>query len=180
MMNNLICIPPAEVLLHGPTKMYVSGYVWHSPQVGIVASYTPTAANVEDHFGLFRGVDQIEAFAQATVVSCGAYNECKKQNISFAELKQKYNPVFISIGQVKFHGYIQEGEQFISIGQIQFYKFRQIVCDGRIYKVPAGFDINAYFSHYTEQQLLQYELPEGFTLVAELFEVTGRALKKLT
>jgi len=66
------------------------------------------------------------------------------------------------------------------MGHITFYKFRQMSCDGRIYKVPEGLDLNAYFSDYTEEKLRNYALDKDFTLVAELFGVTGRAMKKET
>ena len=75
--DNLVGDPPGNWLLQGPTKRYVDAYHWHKPDVGIVASYTPTAFDVNDHFDVFRGVDQVEAFAQATIVSCGAFSQCK-------------------------------------------------------------------------------------------------------
>lgn len=177
-MNNLIGTAPAAVLPHGPKKLYLNSYLWHSPAVGIVASYSPTAADVEDHFGLFRGVDQVEAFAQATIVSCSAFSECIKQQLSYDELKATFYPLFLSIGQVKFHNILREGDVFVSLGYIKFYKFRQMACDGRIYKVPPELDINEYFSHFTEQRLLNYELRDDFVLVAELFDITGKGLKK--
>ncbi|MEO6633673.1 MAG: hypothetical protein ABIN13_18170, partial [Mucilaginibacter sp.] len=66
--GNLVGIDPANLLLHGPTKRLVNAYHWHSPNKGIVASYSPTERDVEDHFNVFRGVDQVESFAQATIV----------------------------------------------------------------------------------------------------------------
>jgi hypothetical protein len=175
---NLLGIEPQEVLSHGPKKLLLDKYIWHSPDFGIVASYTPKARDVEDHFGIFRGVDMVEAFAQATIVSCGAFLERSKQGCTFNKLKQIFVPVFISVGQVNFHNYMEEGETFISLGQITFYKFRQMVCSGRIYKVPTGLDLDAYFSSFTDARLADYDLSSDFTLVAELNDVTGRAIKK--
>jgi hypothetical protein len=146
--------------------------------VGIVASYTPTANDVEDHFGIFRGVDQIEAFAQATIVSCGAFLEKRKTGNSFEELKQKFVPIFIGVGQVNFHSYLEKGDTFVSIGYITFYKFRQMVAEGRIYKVPKSLDLDDYFSTFNEERLRTYQLSNDFTLIAELAGITGRALKK--
>ena len=60
-MDSLVGIDTADILPHGPTKLLVNKYNWHSPGLGIVASYTPTERDVEDHFGIFRGVDQVEA-----------------------------------------------------------------------------------------------------------------------
>lgn len=167
------------MLLHGPTKLLLDNYHWHIPEAGIIASYTPKARDVHDHFGVFRGVDQIEAFAQATIVSCGTFLECKKQNCEPIALKDKFVPTFISTGQVTFHNYLQEGETFISIGKIKFYKFRQMVSDGRIYKVPKGLDLDMYFKDFDETRFLTYDLREDFVLVTELFDITGRAIKKV-
>ncbi len=177
-MGNLIGTPPKDLLLHGPTKRLLDAYHWHEPKIGIVASYTPNAFDVNDHFDIFRGVDQIEAFAQATIVSCATFLECQKQNCKPEDLKDKFVPAFISVGNVYFHNYLTVGETFISLGKIKFYKFRQMVTDGRIYKVPKGLDLDAYFSDFNEEKLNNYQLSDDFTLVAELFDITGRALKK--
>jgi len=174
--GNLLSVAPNKMLLHGPTKTLLDAYHWHSPDKGIVASYTPKARDVEDHFGVFRGVDQIEAFAQATIVSCATFLECRKNNCLPDELKDKFIPAFISIGNVNFHYYLEEGDTFISIGYITFYKWRQMVCDGRIYKVPKGLDLNDYFSDFNEERLLKYDISEDFKLVAELYNITGRAI----
>lgn len=177
-MENLVGINPASVLPHGPTKTLVDEVHWHLPDTGIIASYTPKARDVQDHFGVFRGVDQIESFAQASVVGCSAFLESIKQKCDFEHLKSTFIPLFLSIGQVNFKSYIQEGEVFINMGRITFFKFRQITCDGRIYKVPKGLDLDAYFSTFTKEQFLNYDLREDFILVAELFDITGRGMKK--
>jgi hypothetical protein len=177
-MINLLGTAPKEVLSHGPTKLLLNKYHWHVPELGIVASYTPKARDVKDHFGIFRGVDQVEAFAQATIVSCGAFSERQKQDCTFERLKEIFIPVFVGIGEVKFHNYLEKGDTFVSIGKITFYKFRQMICDGRIYKVPKGLDLDEYFKKFTEDRLLNYSLSDDFTLVAELKDVTGRAIKK--
>ena len=177
-MENLIGITPSSILLHGPKKALLDKFIWHLPDTGIICSYTPTARDVEDHFGVFRGVDQIEAFAQATVVACSGFSECIKQKCDFDYLKANFIPLFVSLGQVNFKSFLLEGETFISMGKITFYKFRQITCDGRIYKVPKDLDLDAYFSGYTKEQFLNYELSEDFILIAELFDVTGRGMKR--
>lgn len=176
-MENLVGVPPQQVLLHGPSKLLVHEYHWHQPEAAIVGSYTPGAKDVLDHFGVFRGVDQIEAFGLATIGSCLPFLEAKKQDCSLADLRHKYTPTFISLGQVNFHHYLLEGDTFISIGHIKFYKFRQMTADGRIYKVPKGLDLNAFFAGMNLEQLLHYELRPDFTLVAEIFDITGRAIK---
>src|SRR5688500_2354776 len=116
MINNLVGVSPKDVLLHGPSKLLVSNYHWHEPEVGIVGSYTPNERDVQDHFGIFRGVDQIEAFGQAIIGSCCSFLEARKKNCSPIELKERYIPAFISVGQVNFHNYLAEGDTFISIG----------------------------------------------------------------
>jgi hypothetical protein len=176
-MDNLVGSSPKDLLLHGPTKLMVNNYHWHSPNVGIVASYSPTELDVKDHFGIFRGVDQVEAFAQASIVSCGTFLECRKLQCEPADLKDKFIPAFISIGAVYFHYYLELGDTFVSLGRIKFYKFRQMVCDGRIYKVPKGLDLDRYFSRFDDNRLINYDLSQDFMLVAELFDITGRAIK---
>jgi hypothetical protein len=158
--------------------LLVDNYHWHSPNVGIVASYTPKDRDVEDHFNIFRGVDQIEAFAQATSGSCSVFLECQKLASAPVELSEKFVPRFLSIGQVNFIGYLEKGDTFISIGNIKFYKFRQIVCDGRIYKCPAGINLDKHFEDFTEERLLAYDIGAGFTLIAEFNDITGRSIKK--
>jgi hypothetical protein len=174
--GNLVGVSPTQVMLHGPTKLLVDNYHWHSPQVGIVASYSPKERDVEDHFGIFRGVDQVESFAQATIVSCATFSECRKSNCIPAELKDKFIPAFISIGNVNFHYYLEVGDTFISMGHITFYKWRQMICDGRIYRVPKGLDLDDYFKDFTGERLLNYDISKDFKLVAELQGITGRAI----
>ena len=108
--RSLVLFKPSQMLLHGPTKRLVSNYHWHSPNKGIVASYSPTERDVKDHFGIFRGVDQVESFAQATIVSCATFLECRKQNCTPDQLKDKFIPAFISIGNVNFHYYLEQGD----------------------------------------------------------------------
>ncbi|RYD90092.1 MAG: hypothetical protein EOP54_24520 [Sphingobacteriales bacterium] len=176
--ETLVGEKPKYWLLHGPTKRYIDKYHYHSPKVGIVASYTPLARDVKDHFNIFRGVDQVESFAQASVVSCATFLECKKMGILPKELSERFVPTFISIGGVNYHSYLEKGQTFINIGCIKFYKFRQMECDGRIYKVPKGLDLDAYFKDFTDERLLAYDLSSDFKLVAELTGITGRAIKK--
>lgn len=176
--DSLVGVDPKDIIVsHGPTKIYVDDYIWHSPKVGAVASYSPKPRDVEDHFGIFRGVDQIEAFVQAAG-SCSIFLECVKQNLTPVELDQKYFVRFLSIGKVVFHNYLEEGDTFVSLAHIKFYKFRQLVSEGRIYKVKAGLDLDAYFRNYTDEKLLSYDLSDDFTLVAEFDEITGRSLKR--
>ncbi|MGV8877577.1 MAG: hypothetical protein ACOH2A_00970 [Sphingobacteriaceae bacterium] len=178
-LDNLVGQQPKDWLVHhGPKKLLVDNFHWHEPKKGIVASYTPNALDVEDHFGVFRGVDQIEAFAQATTGACGVFSQCLKSGNSPMELKAKFIPRFISVGQVYFYNYLEKGDTFISIGYITFYKFRQMVCDGRIYKVPGGMDLDDYFKDFNETRLLKYDLRDDFVLVAEFHDITGVAVKK--
>ena len=176
--GNLLGFKPSQMLLHGPTKRLVDAYHWHSPDKGIVASYSPKARDVEDHFGIFRGVDQVEAFAQATIVSCATFLECRKQNCTPDQLKDKFIPAFISIGNVNFHYYLEQGDTFICMGNITFYKWRQMVCEGRIYRAPKGMDLDAYFKDFDEQKLRSFDLDPGFVKIAELYDITGRGIKK--
>lgn len=178
-VTNLVGEKPEDWLKHhGPKKLLLHQFHWHQPQAGIIASYTPTAVDVEDHFNVFRGVDQIESFAQAAVGACSVFLEGLKQGKTPVELKEILIPSFISIGQVNFHSYLEKGDTFINIGYIKQYKFRQMVCDGRIYKVPPGLDLDSYFKDFTKEQLLNYDVSNDFTLIAELNDITGRGIKK--
>lgn len=177
-MKNLVGVSPSYLLLHGPTKNLVNAFHWHEPKVGVIASYAPTARDVEDHFGVFRGVDMIEAFSLGTMGACSTFLECEKLKCDPPYLHQNFIPLFISIGNVNFRSYLQEGEVFISMGQINSYKFRQMIGEGRIYKVPKDLDLDDYFRNYTTEQFLNYELSDDFTLVAELFEITGKSIKR--
>ncbi len=178
-MDSLVGQDPKDILvLHGPTKRLVNHYHWHEPEIGIVASYTPTDRDLEDHFNIFRGVDQIESFAQSTTGSCIVFLECKKLGITPYELPNRFFPRFISIGEVIFHNYLEKGDILVNIGHIKFYKFRQMVCDGRIYKAPKGLDLDLYFSNFNEDKLLNYNLQEDFTLITELKDITARSIKK--
>lgn len=176
--KSLVELNPKDILLYGPSKLLVDEFLWHNPAVGIIASYTPKAKDVLDHFDVFRGVDQIESFAQATVVSCATFNQCEKENLTPLQLKENYIPLFISVGSVNFHHYLLEGETFICLGNIKFYKFRQMVVDGRIYKAPKGLNLKTYFENFKDEDLENYNLDDSFELVATCFDITGRAFKK--
>jgi len=176
--ETLVGVAPSVVMVHGPSKLLIDTYHWHIPNVGVVASYSPRELDVADHFGIFRGVDMIEAFAQASCGSCSAFLQCVKMGIDFDELKANFMPLFLNVGQVNFHNYLEVGDVMISIGHIKFYKFRQMICEGRIYKAPKGLDLAAYFKDYTKEQLLAYKLSKDFIQVAELYGITGKAVKK--
>ena len=178
LVESLCSVHPREILIaHGPKKLLVDKYHWHSPKTGVVASYTPTDYDVEDHFGIFRGVDQIEAFAQATSGSLATFLACQKHSCSPEGLRDKFVPSFISVGNVNFMDYLEAGDTFISIGKITFYKFRQIVCDGRIYKCPRGLDLDQYFKDFTDDRLLAYDLSPDFKLISDFYEITGRQIE---
>jgi len=102
-MDSLIGTSPDQILIHGPTKLLVDHYHFHIPKIGIIASYTPREKDMFDHFGIFRGVDQIEAFAQATTVSCATFLEAQKRNCTPIDLRDQFVPAFISVGQGYFH-----------------------------------------------------------------------------
>jgi hypothetical protein len=175
-MDNLVHVHPAELLIHGPSKLLIDQILFHEPRTTIVASYRPKARDVEDHFGLFRGVDQIESFGQ-TLGAASVYIECVKQNLTPSEFKQRFTPTFISLGNVHFHSFLKAGDTFVNIAHIDFYKFRQMVGGGRIYKAPEGLDLNQYFQNVGEQKLRDYDLDNGFGLVAEICDISGRTIR---
>ena len=176
-MNSLVGIAPNKVLPHGPSKLLVDEYLWHSPQVGIVAAYTPNEWDVMDHFGVFRAVDQVESFGQAVVVSCSAYLDTLKTGLTYEEYYKLRNFVFVGIKQVHCHDVIRYNEQYVCLGVINFYKFRQMTASGRIYKVPKGLDVAAYFKDFTEERLRNYDLDKAFVLATELHDILGKGIK---
>jgi hypothetical protein len=119
-MNNLLGISPAGLLIHGPKKTLLNAYHWHLPDTGIVASYSPTARDVEDHFGVFRGVDQIEAFAQATIVSCSGFLECIKQKCDPEYLKGQFYSVVHQYRTGKFQKLPRRRRRFHQHGKDHF------------------------------------------------------------
>jgi hypothetical protein len=176
-MNSLVGIDPKEILPHGPTKIYIDGVIWHEPEFGIIAYYTPREKDTLDHFGVYRGADQIESFGQATVVAMNAFLVCKTKNIGLAEMYKSYNFVFAEIGSVTCRAFLRTNETFIVVGFIDSYKFRQMKCSGAIYKMPGGFDLINGFNGYPGEKLKNNELPEGFELVTVFNGLIGRGIK---
>lgn len=176
-MHTLTGQDPRDVLPHGPTKLLVDAFHWHEPEVGIVASYTPQARDVEDHFGVFRGVDQVESFGQACVVSCSVFLDAAKMGLSYREYYERRNFVFAGVQQVYCHGFIRLGETYVCLGIIQQYKFRQMTVSGRIYKAPPALDLNACFAGFTPEKLKSYDLGEGFEKVFEIHNIIGKGIK---
>ncbi len=176
-MESLVGQDPGLVLPHGPSKLLVDEYLWHMPNAGIVAAYTPKEPDVRDHFGVFRAVDQVESFGQATAVSCSAFLDTNKMNIGYKEYYKERNFVFLSIEKVLCHNFIRLNERYICIGIITFYKFRQMATSGRIYKVATGLDLKNYFKSFTEEALRDFKLSVDFELVTEIEKVVSKGIK---
>jgi hypothetical protein len=176
-MNTLVGQGTDIVLPHGPTKRLVDEYLWHSPNVGIVAAYTPNERDVHDHFGVFRAVDQVESFGQAVVVSCSAFLDTAKMGIGYKEYYKLRNFVFVGIKSVHCHNVIRYNEKYVCLGVINFYKYRQMTASGRIYKVPKGFDVNAYFKDFTDDRLRNDDIDKRFVLATELHDILGKGIK---
>jgi hypothetical protein len=176
-MNSLVGMDPNEILPHGPSKIYIDGVIWHEPEFGIIAYYTPTEKDTHDHFDVYRGADQIESFGQATVVAMNAFLVCKSKNIGFAEMYKTYNFVFAEIGSAVCKSFLKTNETFIIIGFIDSYKFKQMKSSGNIYKVPKNFDFINEFKNYPKEKLKSNELPPGFELVTVFNGLIGRGIK---
>ena len=176
-IETLVGKDPREVLPHGPTKLLVDQFLWHHPEVGVVAAYTPKLRDVEDHFGVFRGVDQVESFGQAAVVAPTVFLDAAKTGVGFAEYYQTRNVVFAGVGQVYCHHFIRQGETFVCLGNIGQYKFRQMTVSGRIYKIAGGVDLQKYFAGFTAERLRNYDLDERFVKVFEIRDIIGKGIK---
>ncbi|MEI6411920.1 MAG: hypothetical protein WCR52_21185 [Bacteroidota bacterium] len=176
-MQTLVGQDPREILPHGPTKLLVDSFLWHDPDIGIVAAYTPKPRDVEDHFGVFRGVDQVESFGQACVVSCSVFLDAAKMGLRFEEYYQRRNFVFAGVERVHCHGFIRQGETFVCLGLIQQYKFRQMTVSGRIYKAPATINLPEYFKHFSSERLKNFEIADGFEHVFDIHNIIGKGIK---
>jgi hypothetical protein len=167
---------PATVLPHGPSKRLVKEYLWHSPHVGVVATYTPNERDVKDHFGVFRAVDQVESFGQAVVVSCSAFLESRSMGLDSAEYYKLRNFVFAGIKSVRCHGVIRCNESYVCLGVINFFKCRLMTASGRIYKAPEGIDLKEYFRDFSEERLRSYDLDDNFILTTELNDMASKGI----
>ena len=147
------------------------------PNVGEVAAYTPNEWDVMDHFGVFRAVDQVESFGQAGVVSCSAFLDTAKMGLTYEAYYKLRNFVFVGIQSVHCHDVIPYNQKYVCLGVINFYKFRQMTASGRIYKVPAGLDLQAYFRDFTEERLRNYDVGKEFVLATELHDILGKGIK---
>lgn len=177
-MNTLVGAKPSKTLPHGETKRLVDAYYWHSPTVGIIAGYTPKARDVHDHFGVFRGVDQVESFGQATVVSCSVFLDSIKTGLAYPDYYKQRNFVFVGVDKVHCHGLIREGETYICAGIIQNYKFRQMTVSGKIFKLKQPLDLPTYFADFTEARLLAYDFDADlFEMVFEIHNIVGQGIK---
>ncbi len=176
-MDSLVGISPDIALPHGPSKIYIDEFLWHSPEVGVVAAYTPTEEDILDHFNIFRAADQIESFGQATIFACNSFITCKKKNLTFNKVYKEFAFVFLSLSSMKSRSIITLGDTFITIGHIKFCKFKQMTVEGRLYKVLKGIQLKEYFKDFTDNRILNYELSPDFQLVAEFNDLTGKGVK---
>lgn len=175
---SLVGISPHTALPHGPSKVFVDAFLWHKPDLGIVASYTPREKDTHDHFGIYRGADQIETFGQATVVAANAFLSCAKKEISFDSLYESYNFVFMRAGDVICKSFIKLGETAVIHGHFKNCQFKQMTAGGTMYKVPPRFDLKKCYKSYTESQFKEDEVDKSFVEVTEFGNLTGRGIKK--
>ncbi len=168
---------PREILLHGPSKIYLDHHWWFYPSTGIVGSYEVQAKDVHDHFGVFRGVDMIESAGQTGVSACSmlfAYIDLK----SAPEVQQRFIMAFLGLGQAVFHDFVEQGETLVNVCAIHQYKFRQIRFSAVVYKAHEPAEIAPYFAHLPEDQLGVAPVPESFKKVAEFTDFIGRAINR--
>lgn len=176
-MKSLVGISPHIALPHGPSKIYVDAFLWHRPDVGVVASYTPKAKDTHDHFGIYRGADQIESFGQASVVAGNAFKSCIKKNMTFQELYEHYNFVFMTIGNAVCKSFIKLGDTAIVHAHFVDYKFRQMTSSGKIYKVSSNFNLESFYEDYSESDFLQHHVHKDFVEVTTFENLIGKGIK---
>jgi hypothetical protein len=166
---------PAEVLVHGRSKIYVDRYLWFNPDEGIFSSYRVQPKDVADHFDVFRGVDIIESAGQTAVSAC-AMMESAKQHKSIEELKKHFRMAFLGMGEARFHGFVKVNEILVNICTIQYYKFRQMVVSCKVYKVSTQKEVAALMHRMEADTMKGLAIPDSFELVAELHDMVGRAV----
>lgn len=175
--ESLVGLAPETVLQHGPTKRIVDAFIWFDPKVGTISAYTPRPSDLEGHFGVFRGVDMLESFGQGVLVAPSTLLEWQKQECSLEEMKATWNTAVLGLGNVAFHHFLEVGQTFVSIGLIDFHRFRQTVVSGRIYRVPKGLDLQAYFQGLSSADIREFRLREDFHLIAQIEGITCRLLR---
>jgi hypothetical protein len=173
--QNWVSKPPADVLVHGPSKIYIDRYLWFRPEEGIFSSYQVQPKDVADHFDVFRGVDIIESAGQTAVSAC-AMMESAKQGKSIDELKKHFRMAFLGMGEARFHGFVKVHEVLVSICNIKHYKFRQMLVSCKVYKVASNTDVAALMTGIKADTMANLQIPERFELVAELNDMIGRAV----
>jgi 3-hydroxymyristoyl/3-hydroxydecanoyl-(acyl carrier protein) dehydratase len=173
--QNWVCKAPAEVLVHGPSKIYIDRYLWFRPEEGIFSSYKVQPKDVADHFDVFRGVDIIESAGQTAVSAC-AMMESAKQGKSIDELKKHFRMAFLGMGEARFSGFVKVHEVLVSICTIKHYKFRQMVVSCKVYKVATDGEVAALLEGFKTDTMQDLHIPESFELVAELNDMIGRAV----
>ncbi|MBI1223490.1 MAG: hypothetical protein GC180_12880 [Bacteroidetes bacterium] len=173
--NSWISKRPNEILIHGPSKLYIDKYLWFDPTEGIISCYTTQSKDTADHFDIFRGVDIIESAGQTGVSAC-AIMESVKQDKSIDELKKHFRLAFVGMGKARFHGFVKVNETLLNVCKIHQHKFRQMLISSKVYKAPAGMDVAEYFKELRIEKIDQLQVPEGFMLVAEMEDMIGRSV----
>ncbi len=173
--QNWVSKAPAEVLVHGPSKIYIDKYLWFRPEEGIFSYYKVQPKDVFDHFDVFRGVDIIESAGQTAVSAC-AMMESAKQGKSIDELKKHFRMAFLGMGEARFHGFVKVHEILVNICTIKHYKFRQMVVSCKVYKVTTEAEVAALISGIKTDTMKGLPIPESYELVAELNDMIGRAV----
>ncbi len=176
--KSLVDIGPKDLLPYGETKLLVDEYLWHDHELGCIASYTVKERDVNGHFGLFRGVDQLEFFVQACVVSYVFFREAIKSDLSFQEYLANYHPLFLGIDNVQFQHSAKLGDTMIAVGVIKKYKFKQVTCSGRIYKVSSNVNLKSYCSSLSSSDVKNFNLCSDLTSITEIENSVGWMVKK--
>lgn len=177
-LGNLTQYGPEEVLPHGPSKIYIDAWHYHSPYFGAVASYTVRERDTRDHYGIYRGVDQVESFAQAVPVGCGVFVTALKHRLQLREVGERFWFLFLELREFRLHRPLATGDRLVVLGFLESYRFNQLTTTGRIYKAPEDLDLNAYGKTFTDDKLQKFELDKSFLLVSEIQGLTGRIIEK--
>lgn len=165
---------PAEVLAHGPSKIVIEKYLWLESGKGMIHSYTVTAKDVLDHFGVLRSIDQLESFGQG-ICSYSSFILAKKYEECPSNIKDHFTHINLS-GGGKFFGKIKEGETIIIFGQEDFCKFRKTRFTGQIYKWDSEQPYNEYFKDYSISDFDSLKLPKDCLHVATV-DATVKAIR---
>lgn len=152
-----------EFLPHGPTKLYIDEIIYNG-EMGLASLYRVQEKDTLDHFGYFRGVDQVETCGQASLAwhMNRVYLKRLKKNkkvISFDCLAN-------SINEAVFLSPVSTGDLYLTVCSCKHLR-SFVEADSVGYVIPSEKEesVRDYFSNLKKDSLLDADLKDLFGLV---------------